>query len=190
MAKLKTAKISDIRFDDKNINKGSEYGMSLLNRSITETGMGRSLLADKNGVLIAGNKTLEAAAAIGINKMTIVETDGKEIIVVKRTDLDINDATGIRAKILDNTVSANNYVEDAEIAMAMCEQAEIVNAVAYGLSPRGGDEKDQQVSFKASNKAVIKIEFLDKGFLPAAEKDLADWLQKNYPGATMTVKGK
>lgn len=189
MAKLKTSTIKDIKFDPRNINKGSEYGMSLLNRSITETGMGRSLLTDKNDVLIAGNKTLEAAAAIGIEKLVIVETDGTEIVVVKRTDLDINEPTGIKAKILDNTVSANNYVEDAEVAMTMCEEAEIVNAVAYGLSPRGGDD-EEQVSFKASNKAVIKIEFSDKGFLAAAEKDLAAWLQKHYPSATMTVKGK
>jgi hypothetical protein len=187
MAKLRPAKIEDLHFDNKNINKGTDFGMSLLGRSLTETGVGRSLLADKNNVLIAGNKTLEAAAAIGIDRVTIVETDGKEIIVVKRTDLDINSEMGIKAKILDNTVSAHNYAEDVEVAELLCEEASIVNTNAYGLKSRGDDE---QVSFKASNKGSIKIEFPSKDFLPAAEKDLAAFLASKYPGAIMTVKGK
>lgn len=189
MASIKKGNIKDLHFDNQNINKGSEFGMSLLNRSITETGMGRSLLADKNGVLLGGNKTLEAAAALGIEKVSIIETDGKEIIVVKRTDLDINSPIGIKAKILDNTVSAHNYVEDAAVAEVLCEEAEIVNTNAYGLESRK-DPDEQQVSFTASNKGVIKIEFVSKDFLAAAEKDLQAWLGKHYPMATISVKGK
>lgn len=188
MAKLKSSKITDLHFDDRNINKGSEFGMSLLGKSITETGMGRSLLSDKHGNLLAGNKTLEAAAALGIDKVSVVETDGKEIIVVKRMDLDINSERGIKAKILDNTVSVHNYVEDSEVVESLVEEAEIVNTNAYGLKSRGVDEN--QVSFTASNKALIKIEFPDKGFLAAAEKDLTEFLNKKYPAATLTVKGK
>jgi hypothetical protein len=190
MAKLKISSIKALHFDDANINKGSEFGMSLLNRSITETGMGRSLLSDKNGVLIAGNKTLEAAAALGIEKVVEVETDGTEIIVVKRTDLDINEPMGIKAKILDNTVSAHNYSEDSQVAHTECLKADIVNTIAYGIKPPSDDDDEKQVSFTASTKGVIKIEFPNKDFLPAAEKDLAAWLAKNYPGATIKVKGK
>jgi hypothetical protein len=189
MAVLKKGKVQDLHFDDRNINKGTEYGMSLLGKSITETGMSRSLVADKNGVLIAGNKTLEAAVAAGIDKVSIVETDGKEIIVVQRKDLDINSAMGIKAKILDNTVSAHNYAEDTEVAEALCEEAEIVNTIAYGLNPRK-DEDEEKVSFTATNKAIIKIEFPNRDFLAAAEKDLANWLSKHYPGAIISIKGK
>lgn len=189
MATLKKGNIKNLHFDDKNINKGSEYGMALLGKSISETGMGRSLYADKNDVLIGGNKTLEAAAALGIDKVTIVETDGKEIIVVKRTDLDINSPMGIRAKILDNTVSVHNYVEDTAVVESLVEDAEILNTNAYGLKIRGLDE-DKQVSFTASNKAVITIEFTNKDFLPAAEKDLVIFLDKHYPGAVVKIKGK
>lgn len=188
MATVKKGDIKQLHFDDSNINKGNEYGMMLLGKSISETGMGRSLIADKNNILIGGNKTLEAAVAAGIEKVSIVETDGKEIIVVKRTDLDINSPAGIKAKILDNTVSAHNYVEDTTVALAMCVNAEIVNTNAYGLKSRGDDEKE--VAFTATNKGIIKIEFPNKDFLPAAEKDLQEFLAKNYPGATLKVKGK
>jgi len=187
MATLKKSHIKNLHFDDRNINLGSEFGQSLLGRSITETGMGRSLLADKNGVLIAGNKTLEAAAALGIEKVVEVETDGHEIIVVKRMDLDIDSERGIKAKILDNTVSVHNYLEDAQVAEALCEEANIVNLTAYGLKV---PEEDRRVSFTTGSTAVIKIEFPSKDFLQAAEMDLKVFLDKHYPGAVVTIKGK
>ncbi len=43
------AKISDLKFDDKNFNKHTSYGMSLLEKSLRENGAGRSILIDKDG---------------------------------------------------------------------------------------------------------------------------------------------
>lgn len=120
-------KIEDLSFDSKNINKGSEFGTSLLHKSLTETGAGRSVLADKNGVLVAGNKTVEAAMQVGISKIKVVQTTGDELVIVQRTDIDINTPEGAMLKILDNTVSRVNYVEDAEVAEAICEE--------YNLKP-------------------------------------------------------
>lgn len=189
MAKVKSTTIKDVHFDNMNINKGSEFGTSLLGRSIEETGMGRSVLLDKNNVLIAGNKTVEAAAALGIEKMTIIETVGDEIIAVKRTDLDINTERGIKAKILDNTVSAHNYVEDEEMVEALVQEAGIMNLNTYGLkSP--DDEDGRRVSFNASNKHQIKIEFTSSSDLEAAEKDINNLLRNRYPDAIITTKGK
>lgn len=189
MAKLKAAKIKDLAFDGRNINKGSEYGMSLLNRSITETGMGRSLLADKNGVLIAGNKTLEAAVAAGIEKINVVETDGTEIIVVKRTDLDITTDRGIKAKILDNTVSAHNYVEDAEIVQALCQEAEIVNTEAYGLKTGDGGDFGS-ISFTPGKRPIISIEFKQKDILQQAKEELTQFLAERFPSSVLEIKIK
>ena len=129
--KIKT--IKDLSFDEKNINKGSEYGTALLNKSLQEVGAGRSVLADKNGVLIAGNKTIESAGQLGITKIKVVETTGDEIVVVQRTDLDINSAAGAKMKILDNTVSKHNYIEDAEVMEAVCEEYEL-EAADLGLT--------------------------------------------------------
>jgi DNA modification methylase len=134
MAK-KIKKISDLVFDKKNINKGSEYGTYLLEKSLKELGAGRSVLADKNGVLIAGNKTVEKFHEIGMDKIKVVETDGNELVVVQRVDLDINSAEGAKMKILDNTVSKHNYIEDVEVAEAVCEEFEI-EAVEFGLEDK------------------------------------------------------
>lgn len=41
-------KIDELKFDDKNFNKHTEYGMSLLEKSLRENGAGRSILIDKD----------------------------------------------------------------------------------------------------------------------------------------------
>lgn len=137
----KIKNIGDLKFDSKNINKGTERGGELLKKSLQEVGAGRSVLADMNGVLIAGNKTIEQAAGAGISKIRVVQTTGDEIVVVQRTDIDINSVEGAKMKILDNTVSKHNYLEDAEISEAICEEVHLEPA-EYGLGagPKGSSE--------------------------------------------------
>jgi len=75
--------------DPRNANKGTERGMGLLDKSIAELGAGRSIVADKNGLIPAGNKTREALARAGITKAVVIETDGRTPVVVKRMDFDL-----------------------------------------------------------------------------------------------------
>jgi hypothetical protein len=83
------AKVSDLRPDRRNANKGTQRGLGALDHSLRSLGAGRSILIDKNGNVIAGNKTLERAADIGLDDVIIVQTDGTKIVAVQRTDLDL-----------------------------------------------------------------------------------------------------
>jgi len=96
---VKTGKLSDFIPDPNNANKGSPRGMKMLDNSLRQYGVGRSLVSDKNNILIAGNKTQERAIDIGIEDAIIVETDGSQVVIVKRTDLDLNSEDG-RARAL------------------------------------------------------------------------------------------
>lgn len=87
MGKRLTA-LSDLTPDPNNANRGTERGRALLEHSLRQYGAGRSVLADKHGTLIAGNKTIEVAAELGL-PIRIVETDGTELVVVRRRDLDL-----------------------------------------------------------------------------------------------------
>jgi hypothetical protein len=98
MAKVTQRKISEYKQDSANANIGTERGVYMLEHSLEEFGAGRSLLSDKNGVLIAGNKTQERAADLGITDVIEVETDGTQLVVVKRTDLDLADDPEKRAR--------------------------------------------------------------------------------------------
>lgn len=121
----KTIKIKDLIPDDKNFNKGSEFGNSLIEKSFRKFGAGRSILLDKNNRIIAGNKSVENAGAIGMENVIVVESDGTQIIAVKRTDIDLDSPIGREMALADNASAKANIVFDAELI-----QAELSEAVA------------------------------------------------------------
>jgi hypothetical protein len=119
--KNQSMKLSELKQDSKNANNGTVRGMEALSKSIKKLGMGRSILVDKNGVIIAGNKTVEQAEKAGIKDVIVVESDGKQIIAVKRTDLDLNGKGHSAARQLayaDNRVSELDLEWDKGIIIA------------------------------------------------------------------------
>jgi len=92
------AKISDLIPDSGNANKGTERGAAQLEVSLRKYGAGRSILIDRNGRIIAGNKTVENAAAIGLDDVIVVETTGDKLVAVKRIDLDLTDAAPSKSR--------------------------------------------------------------------------------------------
>jgi DNA modification methylase len=98
--------MTDIKPDQHNANKGTKRGKELLKQSLTELGGGRSILLDKDGNIIAGNKTFEAAQDAGM-KVRIVEAGRDELVAIQRTDLNLNDQTGEARRLayLDNRVA-------------------------------------------------------------------------------------
>lgn len=102
-----------ITFDKNNVNLGTSRGNEMLAHSLEKLGAGRSILVDKNGVTIAGNKTLAQAEKLGLN-IKIVQSDPKTLIVVQRTDLDIENDNGTARElaIADNRISEINYEPD------------------------------------------------------------------------------
>ena len=108
----KTINIEELVQDQRNFNKGTEEGQVLMERSFKELGAGRSVLVDRNGRLIAGNKSQKAAMAAGISRVRVIETDGTELVAVKRTDIDIDSAEGRRLAFLDNLTTQKNLAWD------------------------------------------------------------------------------
>ena len=99
---LKQGKVHDLIQDDRNLNKGTERGQQLIEKSLRQFGAGRSILVDKNNRIIAGNKTHANAEAAGIDDAVIVETDGTKLVVVKRTDIDLDTKRGREMALADN----------------------------------------------------------------------------------------
>ena len=87
---------SELRLDGRNANRGTARGREALARSLREYGAGRSVLVDREGRVIAGNKTVEQARMLGIPVKT-VDTDGQELVAVRRTDLDLVEDDRARA---------------------------------------------------------------------------------------------
>jgi len=95
-------KANELKQDTKNFNKGTARGRNMVADSLREYGAGRSVLVDKNGNILAGNKTLQAA---GDMEVEIIPSDGTKIIAVQRTDLDINDPKARALALADNRAS-------------------------------------------------------------------------------------
>jgi len=76
----------------------------MLENSLRKYGAGRSILVDKNGVVIAGNKVSEVAGEIDL-PVREVQTRGNELVVVRRMDLDLEkDKAAKELAVADNRI--------------------------------------------------------------------------------------
>ena len=60
------------------------------------------MLVDKDGNIIAGNGVVETAAGIGMDDVVVVQTDGTKLVVVQRTDLELDTPEGRELALADN----------------------------------------------------------------------------------------
>ena len=134
MATTKQAKISDLVPDDRNFNKHSEYGMSLLEKSVRGHKFGRSILVDKNNRIIAGNKTHKNAELAGLDDVIIVETDGTKLVAVKRTDVDLDTKQGREMALADNATVKVDLQWDTEQLESVAEDFDI-DTEEWGVIP-------------------------------------------------------
>lgn len=96
--------MAEIKFDKRNYRKHNDKNKTLINKSLEECGAGRSILIDNEGEIIAGNGVYEQAQALNI-PVKVIETDGSELIAVKRTDLAPDDERRKRLAVMDNSAS-------------------------------------------------------------------------------------
>ena len=93
-----------INFDARNYRKHSDKNKELINKSLKECGAGRSIVIDNEDNIIAGNGIYEQAQKLGL-KTKVIETDGSELVVVKRTDLATDDNKRKQLAVMDNSTS-------------------------------------------------------------------------------------
>jgi DNA modification methylase len=118
-------KITNLKFDSKNANLGTERGRKALADSLKQFGAGRSILVDKHGKVIAGNKTLAQAIAAGQKNVVIVKTDGTQLVAVQRIDLDLNDANAQALAIADNRVAELDLQWNPEVLAAIGKDVDL-----------------------------------------------------------------
>jgi hypothetical protein len=93
-----------IKFDKRNYRKHNDKNKDLIKKSLEECGAGRSIVIDNEDNIIAGNGIYEQAQKLGI-KTKVIETDGSELVVVKRTDLATEDEKRKQLAVMDNSTS-------------------------------------------------------------------------------------
>lgn len=122
MTKIIETNIESLVPDNKNFNKGTEYGDRLMDESLRKFGLARSIVIDKNNRIIAGNKTAEKAADIGFTDVLVVEVDGNQLVAVKRKDIDLDSTKGRELALADNATSKANLAWDESLIEEVSQQ--------------------------------------------------------------------
>jgi len=162
MAKPSISNIQDLKLDKKNANRGTSRGAEMLDRSLADYGAGRSVLVDRQGNIIAGNKTVEAARRAGYKRVMVVPNDGKTLVAVQRTDLDLNSKKARELAIADNRIGEINLDWDPAMILAAAEAADI------------------SAMFSANELADITGLMREPEVAPAPQIDKADELSKKW----------
>lgn len=96
-------KVEDLKFDKRNYRKHDDKNRELIKKSINEVGFGRSIVIDNENEIVCGNGVVSQIAKS--TPIKVIETNGSELIVVKRTDLNTNDEKRKQLAVMDNSTS-------------------------------------------------------------------------------------
>lgn len=172
MAKVIETNIESLVPDNKNFNKGTEYGDRLMDESLRRFGLGRSILIDKNNRIIAGNKTSEKAADIGFTDVVVVEVDGNQLVAVKRKDIDLDSAKGREFALADNATGKANLCFDTDLIMQEAEKFDF-DPEDWGV-PMEQPEEEQQEDGKKEISTKLIVECGDVSKLSLLFSELQD----------------
>lgn len=95
--------IKDLKQDRRNYRKHNQRNLDLIKKSVSEVGLGRSVVIDNENEIVCGNGLVST-----LDKNTpvkVIETDGSELVVVKRTDLQTDDVKRKQLAVMDNSTS-------------------------------------------------------------------------------------
>jgi hypothetical protein len=174
-------KLSDLKQDSKNANKGTPRGRKVLASSLEQYGAGRSVLIDRDGNLIAGNKTAQQAAHAGIEDVIIVQTDGTQLVAVQRTDLSMDDPKALGLAVADNRSSEVGLQWDADVLKELSvdldlqpffTEAEMADLTGTAL-PEPDDAEDEWDGMPEADNEDVAKRHLTVHFL--SEQDVQDF---------------
>ena len=172
MTKIIETNIESLVPDNKNFNKGTQYGDHLMDESLRKFGLGRSILIDKNNRIIAGNKTAEKAADIGFTDVVVVEVDGNQLVAVKRKDIDLDSAKGRELALADNATGKANLCFDTDLIMQEAEKFDF-DPEDWGV-PMEQPEEEQQEDGKKEISTKLIVECGDVSKLSLLFSELQD----------------
>lgn len=182
--------LEDVHADPDNVRVHTERGEAALENSVEKFGAARSIVLDRNNRVVAGNGTLAAARAAGIDKVQVVETDGRTLIAVKRSDW--SEAEASEYGVADNRsaefsewdyegLSKMFSQEDFDHEAAGFSQAEVDSIMANATWIGEAEDVVAQgrTSAKELNPVRMQITLLDADLAPdvreAVEAALEKW---------------
>jgi hypothetical protein len=189
-------KLSDLKQDTMNANKGTPRGRKVLASSLEQYGAGRSVLIDRDGNLIAGNKTAQQAANAGIEDVIVVQTDGTQLVAVQRTDLSMDDPKALGLAVADNRSSEVGLQWDADVLKELSvdldlqpyfTEAEFADLTGTAL-PDPDDAEDEWDGMPEADNEDVAKRHLTIHFLTEQDvQDFANLIQQSITDKTKYI---
>ena len=80
-------KLTDLKPDTSNYNKHTQYGMSLLEKSMRKDGFVEAGLISEDNVICSGNARQETAVNIGMEEVQVIDIDGTKPVYLRKKGL-------------------------------------------------------------------------------------------------------
>jgi len=119
MAKEKKVTVTP---DSRNLNKHTEYGMSLLEKSMRKFGFVEAGVISEDNVICGGNARNEVAEQIGIEDKQIIEIDGKSQVYLKVKGLKSGTKEFAELGIALNAVPKENIEWDVPVMFEVIKE--------------------------------------------------------------------
>jgi hypothetical protein len=149
---VEDGRLEDLNQDARNANIGTDRGRDAVHNSLTENKFAGAIVIDKNGNIIGGNKTQEAALRSGYSDLKVIKTDGETAIAIQRVDLDIDSPEGRRLAIaLNRTAELGLQWDPAMLSELTGEGVDIssyfseveLNSICKSLEEEMPDDGDE-----------------------------------------------
>lgn len=146
--------LKDIKFDKRNFRIHSKKNKELIKKSITECGLARSVVVDNENCLIGGNGIVSQLDKS--TKIKVIESDGSELVVVKRTDLSTNDEKRKKLAVMDNSTSDSSEF-DLELLKMDFDIPDLKDMGIEIPEIKEKEVKDNLEDLRDSYKIIIKV---------------------------------
>lgn len=189
-------KISEIKFDRTNANKGTERGRYAIEASMREFGFADAGTLDRNNTIIGGNKRTEVAGEIGMEDAIIIDVDGTKPVFIRRNDLDLDSTEDDRARRLAYALNRSQQLSldwDAEQVLADLNAGVDLSAMFFDFEidkilGRDGEDFDPEKEWQGMPEfqqedafgavATLKVHFASEDDIAAFSKAIGQSVQK------------
>jgi hypothetical protein len=137
----------DYTLDPRNARRHPERNLTAVAASLRDLGAGRSIVVDREGVVIGGNAVYEKARELGIAVREIA-TKGDELVVVRRVDLATDDPRRKALALADNQIATLAEWDEVVLSelLAEVEEIEFETMGFASLTPEHSGDLPESVS--------------------------------------------
>jgi ParB-like chromosome segregation protein Spo0J len=148
-----TVKIADLLLDPANVRTHSERNLAAIKASLARFGQQKPIIVDGNGIVRAGNGTLEAARALGWETIKVVRTNlmGSEATAYAIADNRTSELAEWDQEALASTLEA---LKLEEIDLQDIGFSEEDLAALLAVSAQEAEELEAPEEFKSVDESI------------------------------------